>query len=111
VTSRSGEATTGELSRMTREIFGPAYLKFELGEEEQLNRYLPFIQNIGDTFLPPTAEGKLTVAPLDVVNRFGDRTSGGDIIFADFRKHICARAQFECVDGEKIAKRSPPTAC
>lgn len=105
VLSNSGEKPVGKLISASQEIMGQAYLGHSLSGKNELNEYIPFLQNVADSYLNDPERERLRVALVDVVNPYGDRTLAGDAVFEDLRRYICQRPQFICVKREKLAER------
>lgn len=102
VTSGTGEPPRGEVVWASKEIIDKAPLSFSLDEKEQINVFLPFLQSLADTFLEKPLAHALRVAPIDIVDPYGDRTSSTDAAFIKLARHLCARSQFQCVDTARI---------
>jgi len=103
VTSPSGTDPAGEVTLAYKEIYPTAYVSLTLPESLHLNPYLPFMQTMADTYLDNPILKKLRVAVVDVVDVHGNITGAGESIFADVRRFVCARAQFDCVDARTLA--------
>ncbi len=103
VTSSSRSDPAGEVTLAYREIYPTAYVSLTLPASLHINPYLPFMQTMADTYLDNPILEKLRVAVVDVVDVHGNITVAGESMFADVRKFICARAQFDCVDARTLA--------
>jgi len=102
VVSNSGAAPTGKIVELSREIDGPSYVAFSR-PGAMVNPYLPFLQSVADTYLDDPTFRALTVALIDMTGPRGHRTKGADVALGELRKAMCARSQFRCVDGAKLA--------
>ncbi len=92
----------GKVVELTKEITGMGYVAFALPLDEQLNRYLPFIKSLMKTFA--TRQDIITIAALDVIDQYGNRTSMGDMLYQEISGRICARPQIKCLDSARVHK-------
>lgn len=104
VMSNSDENQRGKLINTSREIFGETFIGFELPKKTELNRFVPYLQSLADLYLASPGQAPLNVALIDVVNRYGDKTEGGDILLKKIRSSVCSRPQFSCAPQAKLTE-------
>jgi hypothetical protein len=104
VLSGSGSPPIGKIIKLSEEIDGVTYVAFTLPKSHQLNRYLPFIKSMADSFALEPEVRPLKVALIDAINQYGDRTKLTDALFKKVIKSICERPQFLCADRSAVTE-------
>lgn len=104
VLSDSGSPPIGKIIKLSEEIDGVTYVAFTLPESHQLNRYLPFIKSMADSFALKPEVRPLKVALIDAITQYGDRTKLTDALFLKVIRSICERPQFLCADRRAVTE-------